>query len=84
MDQIGSKLGQKGLKKVFLYQRYFFREILFAEHTLLEEIILNVVSLGGSPTVGFALRLCNNDINHYSKSRDQSLSQQNFHSFNCL
>ena len=81
MDQIGSILDQKGLKKkVFLYQKYYFREILFAEHTLLEEIIRNEVS----PTVDFALRLCNNDINHYSKSRDQSLSRQNFHSFNCL
>ena len=29
--------------------------MLFAEHTLSEDIILNEVSLGGSPTINFAL-----------------------------
>ena len=30
-------------------------ETLFAEDTLLEDIVLNEVSLGGSPTINFAL-----------------------------
>ena len=32
-------------------------ETIFAEHTLLEEIVLNEVSLRGSPTINFALQL---------------------------
>ena len=36
-------------KKVFLYKKYlFFLEIMFAEHALSEEIIVNDVSLGAS------------------------------------
>ena len=38
----------------------FFADILFAEHTLSEEIILNKASLGGSPTISGTLRTCNN------------------------
>ena len=33
-------------------------EVLFVEHTLSKEIILNEVSLGGSPTINFALQIC--------------------------
>ena len=32
-------------------------EIIFAEHTLLEEIVLNEVSVRGSLTINFALQL---------------------------
>ena len=56
MNHIGPKMDQKRLKIVFLYN-CLFAEILFAQHTLSEEIILNEVSLGGSPTVDFALQL---------------------------
>ena len=46
-------IGPNRLKRsMLLYQKYlFFAEILFAEHTLSEEIILNEVSLGGSPPI---------------------------------
>ena len=48
MDQIRL---ERAKKKVSLHQKYlFWAEILFAKHTLLEEIILNEGSLGGSPT----------------------------------
>ena len=47
MDQIGPKMDQQGLKIVLLYQKYFF----FSS----EEIILNEVSLGGSPAISAAL-----------------------------
>ena len=44
-------MDQEGLKLVFLYQIYpFLTEILFAEHMLSKEIILNEAGLGGSPT----------------------------------
>ena len=39
----------------------FFVDILSAEHALSEEIILNEVSLRGSPTINFALLLSNTD-----------------------
>ena len=55
MDQIGPKVDPKGLEIVLLQENSFFAEILFAEHTLSEDIILNEVSLGGSPTINFAL-----------------------------
>ena len=49
-------MDQKGLKFVFLYQKcLFWAGVLFAEHTLLEEIILNDSSLGGSPTISGTL-----------------------------
>ena len=54
MNHIGPKMDQKRLKIVFLYN-CLFAEILFAQHTLSEEIILNEVSLGGSPTINCAL-----------------------------
>ena len=56
MVQIRLEMDQKGLKLVFLYQKYLLlAEILFAEHTLSEEIILNEASLGGSPTISGTL-----------------------------
>ena len=56
MDQIRLEMDQKGLKLLFLYQKYLFlAEILFAELTHLEEIILNEASLGGSPTISCTL-----------------------------
>ena len=55
-------MDKQGLKLVFLYQKYLLlAEILFAEHTLSEEIILNEVSLEGSFTINFALLLSNTD-----------------------
>ena len=54
MNHIGPKMDQKRLKIVFLYN-CLFAEILFAQHTLSEEIILNEVSLGGSPTISATL-----------------------------
>ena len=56
MDQIRLKMDQKGIKLVFWYQKkLFLAEISFAEHALLEEIILNEASLGGSPTISGTL-----------------------------
>ena len=49
MDQIELKIILFGTKNTF------FVEMLFAEKTLSEDIILNEVSLGGSPTIDFAL-----------------------------
>ena len=56
MEQIGPKMYQKLCTK-----NTFFADILFVEHTLAEEIILNEVSLGASPTINFALLLSNTD-----------------------
>ena len=53
-------MDQKRAKNsVFVHKNTFFAEILFAEHTLSEEVILNEVSLRGSPTIDnyFALNL---------------------------
>ena len=61
MDQIGPKLDQKGLRIVFCTENTFFSDILFAEHTLSEEIVLDEVSLGARPTTNFALLLSNTD-----------------------
>ena len=48
---------QKFTKYDLKYTKNIF---LFAEHTLSEDIILNEVSLGGSPTICFALNInCN-------------------------
>ena len=55
MDQIGPTIHQKKDEIVFLYQKYLLLRIFFAEHTLSEEIILNEVSLGKSPTINFTL-----------------------------
>ena len=55
MDQIGLTMDSKGLKVVFCTKNTFLPKILFAKHTLSEEIILKEVSLGGSPTFNFAL-----------------------------
>ena len=45
----------------FLNKNTFsFAEVLFAEHTLSEEIILNEVSLGGSPTIFASLFVVKN------------------------
>ena len=56
MDLIWLKMDPKGLKLVFWYKKKtFLTEISFAEHALLEEIILNVASLGGSPTISGTL-----------------------------
>ena len=45
-------MDQKRAKNsVFVHKNTFFVEILFAEHTLSEEVILNEVSLRGSPTI---------------------------------
>ena len=53
------EMDQRGLKWVFLCQKYLFlAKILFAEHTLSEEIIL---SLGGSPTISATLNKSNVD-----------------------
>ena len=50
-------MDQNGLKLVFLYQKYLFlADILFAEHTLPEKIILNEASLGGSPAISGTLQ----------------------------
>ena len=50
--QIGPLMHQKELKIVFLYQKYpLFCRIFFGDHTLSVEIILNEVSLGGSPVL---------------------------------
>ena len=52
MGQIGPLMHQKELKIVFLYQKYpLFCRIFFGDHTLSVEIILNEVSLGGSPVL---------------------------------
>jgi len=56
MDQLGPGMGQTGpqmhQKELFLYQKYpLFCRIFFADHTLSVEIILNEVSLGGSPVL---------------------------------
>ena len=40
--------------RVFAPKMHFFAGILFLDHTPLEEIILNEVRLGGSPTIDFA------------------------------
>ena len=49
-------MDKQGLKLVFLYQKYLLlAEILFAEHTLSEEIILNEASLEGSPAISGTL-----------------------------
>ena len=53
-------MDQKRAKNsVFVPKIPFFAEILFVEHTLSEEVILNEVSLRGSPTIDnyFALNL---------------------------
>ena len=47
MGQIGFKMDQKGLEIVSLYHNFFLAEILIAEHTLSEEIILNEVRKSG-------------------------------------
>ena len=49
MDQIELKIILFGTKNTF------FVEMLFAEKTLSEDIILNEVSLGGGPAIDFAL-----------------------------
>ena len=47
---------QKGKNECFCTKNTFsFSEILFAEHMLQEEIILNEVSLGGRPTFSATL-----------------------------
>ena len=53
MDQTRLELYQKRAKisVCFLPEMSFLVEILFAEHTLLGEIILNEASLGGGPTI---------------------------------
>ena len=58
MDQIGPKRDHKGLNRVVVPKMSFFAEILFA---LLEEIILNEVNLGGSPTISATLNKSNVD-----------------------
>ena len=60
MDQLGPGMGQTGpqmhQKELFLYQKYpLFCRIFFADHTLSVEIILNEVSLGGSPAISSTL-----------------------------
>ena len=56
MNQKRFEMDQKGLKLVFFKQKYLvLAEILFAEHMLSEEIILNEASLGGSPTISGTL-----------------------------
>ena len=62
-------MDQTGLKMVSLCQKYLFlAEILFSEHTLSEDIILN----GGSPTINFALHrlmvCCKSFVNKDTKS----------------
>ena len=53
MDQIGPKMDPKGLEIVLLQENSFLsRKYCFA---FPEDIILNEVSLGGSPTINFAL-----------------------------
>ena len=54
LDQPGLEMDQKVLKIVLFYQKY----LLFLEHTLSEEIILNEIRFGGSPTINFALIQC--------------------------
>ena len=54
-------MDQKGLRIVFCTENTFFSDILFAEHTLSEEIVLDEVSLGARPTTNFALLLSNTD-----------------------
>ena len=55
-DQIGLKMDQKGLEIDILYQKYIlFSEVLFAEHSLSEEITLNEIRFRGTPTIDFAL-----------------------------
>ena len=50
------KMDQKRPRnRVFAPKMHFFAGILFLDHTPLEEIILNEVRLGGSPTIDFAL-----------------------------
>ena len=44
----------------FTKNTFSFAEVLFAEHTLSEEIILNEVSLGGSPTIFASLFVVKN------------------------
>ena len=45
-------MDQKRAKNsVFVHKNTFFAEILFADHSLSEEVILNEVSLRGSPTI---------------------------------
>ena len=57
MDQILPKTDQNGLEVVFLYQKYlFFRgNVVCGTCMLSEEMILNDVSLGGSPTISATL-----------------------------
>ena len=56
MDQIRLEMDQKGLKLVFLYRKcHFLAEILFAEHTLSKEKILNEANQGGCPTISGTL-----------------------------
>ena len=41
IDKIGSKMNQKDLENSVLYQKHlFFAKILFADHTIWEDIIL--------------------------------------------
>ena len=50
---------QKGQNECFPTKNTFsLSEILFAEHLLPEGIILNEVSLGGSPTISATLGIC--------------------------
>ena len=50
---------QKAYNECFCTKNTFsFSEILLAEHMLLEEIILNEVSLGGSPKISATLGIC--------------------------
>ena len=58
MDQIGPKRDHIGLKSCCCTKNAFFAEILFA---LSEEIILNEVNLGGSPTISATLKKSNVD-----------------------
>ena len=52
---MGLKMDQRGLRIVFLYQIC----LCLCGNTLSEEMILNEVSLGGSPTIYFALQSTN-------------------------
>ena len=54
MDQKGPQMDPEGLKIVFLYQQCLFCGN-FIGTTLSEEIILDNVSLGGSPTISATL-----------------------------
>ena len=51
VDQMGPQTDQKGLQIMFCTKKYLF----CGDYTLSEEIILNEISVGGSPTIILAL-----------------------------